>query len=188
MLRSVQFIALKKVPGRALTVLLVAACSLAAGMAGSPLGLVTASDNEKTKSSYISTWLASSQQPLDSGISHDGFNQQTVRQIIHLHHSGSKVRIAVANTYGTIPLQICAATVAFPAHDGTLVPGTARPIKFDDRRTAVIPAGARMLSDPVTMNVRADTDLAVDLYFPEATGPLTWHALAVQNTYITAVG
>jgi lysophospholipase L1-like esterase len=172
-----------------LSVVLVAVVGCLLGWTvGQAPGPVTASENDRVLSPYVSAWMASSQPPLDSGISHDGFTKQTVRQIIHVHHEGSSVRIAIANTYGTTPLQLGAATVALPKSAGALVPGTTSPLTFDGQRAAVIPAGSRMLSDPVAMKVNADTDLAVDLYFPAPTGPITWHALARQDTYLTNPG
>jgi hypothetical protein len=44
------------------------------------------------------------------------------------------------------------------------------------------------LSDPVDFDVAASADLAVSVYFPSTTGPITWHQLGVQTTYISTPG
>src|SRR5437016_222200 len=46
-------------------------------------------------------------------------------------------------------------------------------------------AGADVLSDPVELSVKADGDLAVDLYLPQSSGPPTWHFDARQTSYST---
>lgn len=45
-----------------------------------------------------------------------------------------------------------------------------------------------VLSDPVDFDVPAFVDLAVSVYFPGATGPVTWHQLGAQTTYISTPG
>ena len=51
-----------------------------------------------------------------------------------------------------------------------------------------IPAGAIVLSDPVDMAVANLTELAVSLYFPEATTGSTVHGFAFQTNYISSAG
>lgn len=138
--------------------------------------------------SYVSTWAASAQPMADTGISHDGFNQQTVRQIIHTHADGQAVRIVLSNTYGTTPLKVGAATIAPSTGGATIASHGIKRLTFNGHSDAMVAPGARLLSDPVAMSVHDDTNLAVDLYFPAATGAITWHALSRQDTYLTAAG
>jgi lysophospholipase L1-like esterase len=49
-----------------------------------------------------------------------------------------------------------------------------------------LPPGAEAISDPVTMRVPPLTDLAVSLFVPGATGPVTNHSDAQQVNYLAA--
>src|SRR4051794_2916826 len=49
-----------------------------------------------------------------------------------------------------------------------------------------MPRGADAHSDPVDLSVAAGQDLAVSLYTPSATGPATWHAMALTASYLAA--
>jgi lysophospholipase L1-like esterase len=49
-----------------------------------------------------------------------------------------------------------------------------------------MPPGADAYSDPVGLSVAAGQDLAVSLYTPSATGPATWHAMALTASYLAA--
>ena len=49
-------------------------------------------------------------------------------------------------------------------------------LTFGGKPTAFVPAGAPILSDPVTLTVPQGSDLTVGLYLPEDTGPCTCHS------------
>ncbi len=61
-------------------------------------------------------------------------------------------------------------------------------LTFGGKRAITIPPGADVVSDAVTMNVPALTDLAVSIYLPGQTGPATYHSLAEQTDYISGAG
>lgn len=50
-------------------------------------------------------------------------------------------------------------------------------------RSVTIPPQADVLSDPVAFSVTPATNLLIDTYLPNATGPLTTHPLAEQTNY-----
>ena len=105
---------------------------------------------------YVGTWAAAPQPPHDTGRSAYGFDNQTIRQIVHTHTGGSSVRVRLGNTYSSRPLTIGRADVAWSAGGAAIAPGTARPLTFGKSASIVIPPGADVLSDPVVFNIPAN--------------------------------
>jgi lysophospholipase L1-like esterase len=136
----------------------------------------------------LGTWSASPQPPDLSGISRSGFNHQTVRLIAYTHFPGSRLRVRLSNVFGSRPLLVGQADVALESAGAAIVPGSDRRLSFHGRRRVTIPPGAEVYSDPVRLSVAAEQHLAVSLYLPAATGPTTWHALAVQTNYVSGPG
>src|SRR2546423_13901213 len=73
--------------------------------------------------------------------------------------------------------------------------GTNRPITFGGKPGATIAPGASMFSDPVDLNLpstaAASLDgrkLAVSFHVAGSSGPMTWHAKALQTSYIGRPG
>jgi lysophospholipase L1-like esterase len=120
------------------------------------------------------------------------FSNQTLRQIVHLTLGGSRMRVVLANTFGTVPLGIGAAQVALREKDATIVAGSGRILTFGGAARATVPPGAMLVSDPVDMEVRDFADLAIDLYLPEDTAalksPVTLHAASWQTNYVSPPG
>jgi lysophospholipase L1-like esterase len=86
------------------------------------------------------------------------------------------------------PLQVADVQVAVPSEEGGIRPGTSRRVTFTRSGTVTVPKGARMVSDPVRMTVRDDSDLSVSIYFRAATGPATFHRQSRELTYISTAG
>jgi lysophospholipase L1-like esterase len=120
------------------------------------------------------------------------FNNQTLRQIVHVSLGGERLRVVLSNAFGTAPLSIGAASVARREKDAALVAGSSRPLTFGGRAAAVIPPGAILLSDAVSLTFPAASDLAVDIFLPGDTAswnsPLTTHSGAFQTSYVSGAG
>jgi len=58
------------------------------------------------------------------------FKDQTLRQIAHVSIGGSRVRIVLANSLGTLPLRIGAAQVALRDKGALIVAGSNRALTF----------------------------------------------------------
>lgn len=137
---------------------------------------------------WIGTWSASPQQPHGEGVSHRGFNNETVRMIVHPHLSGKAIRLKFSNAFGENPLTIGKVTVAKTKKGSHIRPGTLRDVTFGGTESITVPAGARALSDPVKLPVSYGEDLTVSVYFAGETGPSTWHRLSRQTSYISTSG
>jgi lysophospholipase L1-like esterase len=122
------------------------------------------------------------------GESNSGFVNQTVRHITHVSTAGNQVRVRLSNAFGTDPLIIGAAHIALQSGGASIEAGSDRALTFNGNRSITIPARALALSDPVDFHVAALADLAVSIYFPDTTGPITWHQLGMQTTYISTPG
>jgi lysophospholipase L1-like esterase len=87
--------------------------------------------------------------------------------------------------------------VGLQASGGALAAGTNRPVTFAGGTPGVtVPAGQSVYSDPVTLDYVADPanflflgrKLAVSFHVVGTSGPMTWHAKAMQTSYVTAPG
>jgi lysophospholipase L1-like esterase len=140
---------------------------------------------------WVATWsaspMAADSVPLP-GQNNSGFSNQTVRHIAHVSIAGNRLRVRLSNAYGTGPLNIGATHVALQSSGASIVPGSDRALTFNGNRSVTIPAGAVVLSDPVDLKVPLFADLAVSVYFPGITGPITWHQLGMQTTYVSTPG
>jgi lysophospholipase L1-like esterase len=152
-------------------------------------GVQSASVKGGSADHWVGTWSASPM-AADSvpGQGNSGFSNQTVRQITHVSVGGNRLRVRLSNAYGTGPLNIGAAHVALQRSGASIASGSDRALSFNGNRSITIPAGGLVLSDPIDFEVPAFADLAVSVYFPAATGPITWHQLGVQTAYVSTPG
>ncbi|MFD6280027.1 SGNH/GDSL hydrolase family protein [Streptomyces sp. NPDC060209] len=117
------------------------------------------------------------------------FRNETIRQTVHTSIGGDRIRIRLSNEFGSVPLVIGEARVARPAAGGPssrIDPRTDRPLTFGGRTSVTVPAGAPLLSDPVSLKVPAGADLVVSIHLPEPTPGSTLHAFALQHNYVAA--
>lgn len=118
----------------------------------------------------------------------NGFNNQTVRMVVHTSIGGRRVRIQLSNAFGNAPMMIGAAHIAIRSKDSEIAPASDRALSFNGRPSCTIAPGALLLSDAVDLNVPELGDLAVSLYLPGETGPPTLHNLGLHTTYISKEG
>lgn len=156
--------------------------------AASAQGSSAAATNVAEGTSWLGAWSASPQPPYDEGASAEGFEDQTVRNIVHTSAGGSEVRVRLSNAFGTGPLTFGSARVATQSAGAATVPGTDRELTFEGSPSVTVPAGEEVYSDPVSLEVAPGDNLAVSLYLPEATGPTTWHELGQQTNYLSNPG
>jgi lysophospholipase L1-like esterase len=118
-------------------------------------------------------------------ISDDGFNNQTVRQIVHTSIGGSAARVRFSNLYGAQPVTIGDVHIAQRASGAQTVAGTDRAVTFNGQSYVTIPAGGSVQSDAVSFTVPQLTDLAVSAHIPSQTPPgSTGHVDALQDVYV----
>jgi lysophospholipase L1-like esterase len=138
---------------------------------------------------WVGTWSAALHEP-DLGVpglANAGFNNQTLRQIVHASVGGRQVRVRLS-TFGAKSLVVGAAHIALRAAGSSILPMSDRTLTFGGSPSITIPPGAPVLSDPVDLNVPALGDLAISIFVPGITGPATWHFEARQTSYISPPG
>lgn len=117
-----------------------------------------------------------------------GFSNQTRRMIVRTSIGGRRLRVKLANAFGSAPLVVGAAHIALRGKESEIVPASDRALSFNGNPGCTIGPGVVPLSDPVDLIVPQTGDLAVSLYFPGETGPPTTHATGLHTTYISKEG
>ncbi|WP_082864469.1 GDSL-type esterase/lipase family protein [Caballeronia temeraria] len=114
-----------------------------------------------------------------------GFNNQTIRQVVHTSIGGTAVGVQFSNQYGSDPLVIGDVHIALRASGKRTVAGTDKAVTFSGQSFVTIPPGRVMMSDPVAFQVPALTDIVVSAYLPQQT-PMetTGHIEGLQDVYI----
>jgi lysophospholipase L1-like esterase len=115
---------------------------------------------------------------------------QSFRLIVKPDLWGERFRIRLANTFGAHPVTFDAIFIGMSSSAGNVVKGTNRPVTFRGSRTVTVAPGAAIYSDGVELNLPATAitegrKLAVSFHIDGASGPMTWHAKALQTSYLT---
>lgn len=116
---------------------------------------------------WIASWGSSQQIPgPQNTVPSADLTDATLRQIVHLSCGGTAVRVHFSNAFGTEPLHITSAHIAKPlAPDGAAIdPHTDHPLTFAGASDIIIPTGAEFVSDPVSLNIPALSDLAISFH------------------------
>ena len=113
-----------------------------------------------------------------------GLANFSCRYITRPSVAGNGVRIQLSNYYGDAPLTVRSTTVA--AHgSGAAVSGIAA-VKFGGNAAVTIPPRSKVMSDPVDLNVAAQQELAVSLFYPGTPAELSENGASRTNSYCTA--
>jgi len=158
----------------------------AAAFTVAPLaGAADSNDNEH----WVGTWGNALHQPAPGfpGLSNSGFHNQTLRQIVHISVGGPRVRVRLS-AFASGGVTIGAAHVALHDTGSGIVSGSDRTLTFNAGRSITIPPGGLVVSDPVDLNVPAQSDLAVSIFVLGDTGPATWHFDGRQISFISPPG
>lgn len=113
----------------------------------------------------------------------DGFDDQTVRQVVRVGVGGAAARVRLSNVFGTTPLRVAGATVARQARGASVRPGSLRHVTFGGSRSVEVPPGGEVAGDPAWLRVAPLDSLTVTLYLARPTGPATFHLGATATSY-----
>jgi lysophospholipase L1-like esterase len=156
---------------------------------------------------WITSWVASAQGPYPVGnpsaqpvlkfafpAPETGARDQTFRLVLMPEIWGSKARLRFTNVFGTRPVTFDGVHAGLQLGSATIMPGTNRPVTFGGKPSVTIEPGKDVWSDAVTLpfvkdaKALAGRKLAVSFHVPGESGPMTWHAKALQTSYVTAPG
>jgi lysophospholipase L1-like esterase len=137
---------------------------------------------------WVGTWAAAASGTVPKVDT--GYADRTIRNVVHTSVGGSRMRVGLTNALGTAPVLMGAVTVAVAVRAGApaAVPGTVRPLTFGGSPSVSVPAGGEVLSDPVSLAVPEDGDLLVSVFTPLPSGPVTYHQVANQTSFLTPAG
>jgi len=156
---------------------------------------------------WITSWVASAQGPYPVGnpsaqpvlkfafpTPEAGARDQTFRLVLMPDIWGKQARVRFTNVFGTKPVTIDGAYAALQLGSATLVAGTSRAVTFGGKPSVTIEPGKDAWSDAVALPFMKDAKaltgrkLAVSFHVAGESGPMTWHAKALQTSYVTAPG
>ncbi|MFG3102895.1 SGNH/GDSL hydrolase family protein [Streptomyces sp. NPDC048182] len=136
---------------------------------------------------WVGAWYAAPSEA-EPGTAVTGMANRSVRNVLHASVGGNGARVTLSNLYGSSPLTVTHATVALAAGPGTAAAreGTLRPLTFAGSPRVTVPAGGQVTSDSAALAVPRGADVLVTTYSPTAAGPVTYHRVARQTSYLAA--
>lgn len=124
-----------------------------------------------------------------------GASDQTFRLIVRPTLWSRQARLRFSNALGFRPLTLDGVFAGAQLGGAVLVRGTNQPVRFAGRDSVTIQPGEWAWSDPVALPfvpedaaAMAGRKLAVSFHVAGESGPMTWHAKALQTSYGTAPG
>ncbi len=158
---------------------------------------------------WVVSWAASVQGPYPSGnpsaqpdlklafpFSDIGARDQSFRMIVKPTIWGREARVRLSNVLGTRDVSFDGLYIGLHHSSSAVVAGTNRPITFGGTSGVTIPAGQWAWSDAVLLPFAVDPGhplllgrkLAISFHVRGESGPMTWHAKALQTSYVTLPG
>lgn len=171
--------------------------------------LVPAAARAQAAEGWKTSWAASVQGPYpvgnpsaqpNQGVTFPdpakGASNQSMRMIVRPTVWGEQTRLRFSNAFGTKPVTLDGVFVGLQLGGAAVVPGTNKPVTFNGGLSVTIAPGADAWTDPVALSFAADPTspllagrkLAVSFHVAGESGPLTWHAKALQTSYLTLPG
>ncbi|MFN0120356.1 MAG: GDSL-type esterase/lipase family protein [Blastocatellia bacterium] len=125
-----------------------------------------------------------------------GARDQSFRLIVKPEIWGRETRLRLSNAFGMRPVTFDGVYVGLHLSSSAVVSGTNRPVTFGGKNSVTIAPGDSAWSDAVTLPfVRnaagaslAGRKLAVSFHIAGDSGPMTWHAKALQTSYLSLPG
>jgi lysophospholipase L1-like esterase len=170
------------------------------------LGVLPASA-QRGSDKWVVSWAGSVQGPYPSGnpsaqpdqkfafpAPEAGARDQTFRLVLRPDIWGKQMRLRLSNVFGTRPVNIDGVYAGLQLDSAVLVKGSNRPVTFGGKDRITLAPGASAWSDPVSLSfVRSPEELtarklAVSFHIDGESGPMTWHAKALQTSYVSAPG
>jgi lysophospholipase L1-like esterase len=125
-----------------------------------------------------------------------GSRNQSFRLIVRPDVWGQQTRIRLSNAFDTKPVTFNDAFVGLQESGSAVVKGTNQPVLFAGQKSVTVAPGQSVMSDAVALPfVKPTPDpllkgrkLAVSFHVVGESGPITWHAKALQTSYIGPPG
>jgi len=112
-------------------------------------------------------------------------SNQSVRQIVHTSLGGNLIRVKLTNLFGTTPVTFGEAHLARSTGNGGVDLSTDHTLQFGGAGSVTLAPGEERWSDPVSLQVPTQADLAITLYVPLSTPVVTTHTIGMQTNYLS---
>ncbi len=158
---------------------------------------------------WVTSWAASVQGPYPLGNSSaqpdmsrvfpvpvNGARDQSFRLIVRPTLWGRETRVRLSNALGSRPVTFDGVYVGLQNSGAQVTVATNRAVTFGGKPGVTVAPGQSVWSDAVTLpfvrdaaaNELAGRKLAVSFHVVGDSGPMTWHAKALQSSYVTWPG
>src|SRR3989440_580523 len=158
---------------------------------------------------WVTSWAASVQGPYPVGnpsaqpkldvvfpTPESGARDQSFRLVVRPAIWGREARIRLSNAFGTRTVTFRGVHLGLQHSGPALVQGTNRTVRFSGRNEVTLAPGASAWSDAVALPFVRDVGdpllqgrkLAVSFHVAGESGSMTWHAKALQTSYVSAPG
>jgi lysophospholipase L1-like esterase len=125
-----------------------------------------------------------------------GAKDQTFRLIVRPDIWGRQVRLRFSNAFGTRPVNFDGVFVGLQRGSAAVIAGTSQSVTFEGKPAVTVAAGASVWSDAIALPFARTPDdasligrrLAVSFHVAGESGPMTWHAKAMNTSYVTMPG
>jgi lysophospholipase L1-like esterase len=111
---------------------------------------------------------------------------QTVRMIVHTSIGGKKLRLELSNAFGKGIVSIADAHIAIRATESSIDPASDRKVTFSGSPVVDIRPGVVVVSDPIDLEIKPMSDLAVSIYVVKSEGAPTNHMLGLHTSFISS--
>ncbi len=127
-----------------------------------------ATSSTTTPTATAANWLTTWTSPMDYYFTERDLKplpavDATFRDLARVAVGGRAVKLQLSNTWSLSPTTFDAVTVGVEQSGAAVVPGSIVPVTFAGQPSVTIPAGARVMSDPIAMTVHAGETLAISL-------------------------
>jgi lysophospholipase L1-like esterase len=113
-------------------------------------------------------------------------DKQTVRMVVHTSIPGERLRVEFSNAFGKSDISIEDAHVAIRTTGSSIDSNSDRELMFSGNRGVDIRPGQVIVSDPVNLEVKPMSDLAISIYVAKSQNPPTNHTPSLQTVYVSS--
>jgi len=167
---------------QALRILAIAAFAVVASCAWGQTGARRTAKGQP----WVASWGASQQVPEpQNALPAEDLRDATLRQIFHLSVGGTALRVHLSNAFGTEALHFTSVHVAQPLSPASpaIEASSDRALTFAGKSDVTVPPGAEFVSDPVNLEVKALSDVAVSFHLDNPPGLQTGHPGSRATSY-----
>lgn len=157
---------------------------------------------------WLTAWMAPGTGPYPAGAgipgadlsralpTGSGAHDQTFRIVIKPEAWAGRVRLRFSNALGTKPVQIDGVFLGLHSGGATVMPQSNRPVLFAGKKAVTVAPGQVAWSDAVYLAYVGNPvapelvgrKLVASFHVAGESGPITWHPVALQTSYLTPPG